>query len=264
MRTARVGLAGVGRVYVWEGGSLFIGRGGGRAMPHAHHALQITVGIGPEEDPFVLHAVAHPAQVSRFALVPAHLRHTFDGRGGHIAHVFVAPESREGRALTARHGSDAVIDLRDEAGRNAAREWRRCFFSKERDEDRAVRTATSLVAELARTAPAAATPDPRIDAARAHLARNLAGKLSLADTARVVHLSPGRFRHLFVEETGTTFRSYVVWQRLLQATAAVMDGGNWTDAAHAAGFADSAHLSRSFRQMFGVSPTMIARDEPGL
>jgi len=261
MATARLGIAGVGRVYMWEGGSLFIGRGGGRAVPHAHHALQVTVGIGPDEEPFVLHAAGSAPKSSRFALVPAHLRHVFDGRGGHIAHVFVAPESREGRALMARHGENAVVDLGDSAGQNAADAWRRCFFSSDRDEDLAVETARSLVAELARTAPSIEPPDPRIDRVREHLERNLGAKLSLADTARAVHLSPGRLRHLFVEETGTTFRSYVVWQRLLHATAAMMNGSTWTDAAHAAGFSDSAHLSRSFKQMFGISPTMLARDE---
>jgi AraC-like DNA-binding protein len=64
-----------------------------------------------------------------------------------------------------------------------------------------------------------------------------------------------------MQQMGTTFRAYVVWQRLLHASATMMDGASWTEAAHAAGFADSAHLSRSFRRMFGVSPTMIVRDE---
>jgi len=261
MRTGRLGMAGVGRVYVWGDGSLFIGHGGGRAQPHAHHALQITVAVSPDEQAFVLHAAGTAARISRFCLVPAHLRHVFDGGGGHIAHVFVAPESREGRALTARYGKESVVALEDDAGKAAAERWRRCFFTTRRDEDDTVRTARSLVAELARTAPATAPSDSRISALREHVARHPGGKLSLEEAARVVHLSPGRLRHLFVEETGTTFRSYLVWQRLLNATATVMEGGNWTDAAHASGFADSAHLSRSFRQMFGVSPTMIARDE---
>ena len=30
-----------------------------------------------------------------------------------------------------------------------------------------------------------------------------------------------------------------------------------TDAAHAASFADSAHLSRSFRRTFGIAPTVL-------
>lgn len=252
--------AGTGRVYFWDDGSLMIGRGGGRAMPHAHHALQVTLAIDPREEPFVLHEVASAPRTSRFAIVPAHLRHTFDGRGGHIAHVFVAPESREGRALAARYASDTVTDIAHDAGAKAADEWRRCFFSDRRDNDLVVQTARALVAELARTAPSPGPADGRIGAVRAHVARHLAGKLSLEDVARAAHLSPGRLRHLFVQETGTTFRAYVVWQRLLNATEAVMDGDSWTDAAHAAGFADSAHLSRSFRRMFGVSPTMIVRD----
>jgi AraC-like DNA-binding protein len=36
-------------------------------------------------------------------------------------------------------------------------------------------------------------------------------------------------------------------------------GHEWTDAAHRAGFADSAHLSRTFRRMFGISPVMLIR-----
>jgi AraC-like DNA-binding protein len=34
-------------------------------------------------------------------------------------------------------------------------------------------------------------------------------------------------------------------------------GGSLTDAAHEAGFADSAHLSRTFRRMFGVAPSSL-------
>jgi AraC-like DNA-binding protein len=34
-------------------------------------------------------------------------------------------------------------------------------------------------------------------------------------------------------------------------------GANLTNAAHAAGFSDSAHLTRTWRQMFGVSPTAM-------
>jgi AraC family transcriptional regulator len=32
---------------------------------------------------------------------------------------------------------------------------------------------------------------------------------------------------------------------------------SWTEAAHAACFADSAHLTRTFRRMFGINPAAI-------
>lgn len=36
-----------------------------------------------------------------------------------------------------------------------------------------------------------------------------------------------------------------------------MRGAGLTEAAHRAGFADSAHLSRTFRAMFGVAPSLL-------
>lgn len=260
MRIARLSVGGVGRIYFWADGSLWIGRGIGRAMPHAHHATQVTLSIGPEEETFELHAANAASAALRFALVPAHVRHVFDGRGGRVAHIFVAPESREGRALAQRFGKQAIAVLPEQACAPAAAAMARSFFGPRRDADRIVHAVRSLVRSLAGTAEPEPL-DPRIAAVREHVARNVAGKLALAEAARVVHLSPGRLRHLFMEQTGTTFRAYVVWQRLLRASAMMMDGASWTDAAHAAGFADSAHLSRSFRRMFGISPGMIVRDE---
>jgi len=262
MRAARLRIGGVGRIYVWEDGSLWIGRSIGSATPHSHHAVQLTLSIGRDGGAFELQAAGSLPREARFALVPAHLRHVFDGRGGEIAHVFVAPESREGRALARRFGVGAVAELTAEACAPAAAAMARSFFAAERDEGRLLDTAQSLIRRLAATVPAEPL-DRRIAAVRAHVARNIAGKLTLAEAARAVHLSPGRLRHVFVEETGTTFRAYVVWRRLLRATTIMMDGGSWTEAAHGAGFADSAHLSRSFRRMFGVSPAMLVRDEGG-
>jgi AraC-like DNA-binding protein len=36
-----------------------------------------------------------------------------------------------------------------------------------------------------------------------------------------------------------------------------MAGESWTAAAHGAGFADSAHLTRTFKRMFGMNPAAL-------
>jgi AraC-like DNA-binding protein len=75
-----------------------------------------------------------------------------------------------------------------------------------------------------------------------------------------VYLSPSRFRHLFRREMGMSVQSYLRWQRLLVALRTSARGASLTEAAHAAGFADSAHLTRVFRATFGVPPSRFFRN----
>jgi AraC-like DNA-binding protein len=84
--------------------------------------------------------------------------------------------------------------------------------------------------------------------------RSLDGPIRLAALSEAVHLSPSRLVHRFREGTGVPLRRYVLWCRLRTADAA-MRGSSLTEAAHLAGFADSAHLTRTFRAMFGVAPS---------
>jgi AraC-like DNA-binding protein len=75
-----------------------------------------------------------------------------------------------------------------------------------------------------------------------------------------VHLSPGRFRHLFRTEMGISVQSYLRWRRLYTALRTTVYGASLTEAAHAAGFADSAHLTRVFRATFGLPPSRIFKN----
>lgn len=68
-------------------------------------------------------------------------------------------------------------------------------------------------------------------------------------------LSSSRFLHLFKEVTGVPLRRYRIWNRIGAAARSVAQGNSLTDAAHAAGFASSAHFSSAFRDMFGMTPS---------
>jgi AraC-like DNA-binding protein len=97
------------------------------------------------------------------------------------------------------------------------------------------------------------TPDERVSKVLSWANAQLATSVRLADAAKVAGLSPDRLRHVFVRHTGLPFRTYVLWLRLLKALEAFAQGESLTEAAHMAGFADSAHLSRTFRRTFGVA-----------
>ncbi|WP_433932169.1 helix-turn-helix domain-containing protein [Sorangium cellulosum] len=59
-----------------------------------------------------------------------------------------------------------------------------------------------------------------------------------------------------MRDVGLPIRTFQLWRRLLVAVAALsrLDA---TGAAHAAGFADLAHFSRTCRRMLGYSPTEL-------
>jgi AraC-like DNA-binding protein len=75
----------------------------------------------------------------------------------------------------------------------------------------------------------------------------------LQDAAALACLSPSRFRARFVAELGLPFRRYRLWRRMAAVMRSVAAGGSLTEAAHAAGFASSAHLSSTFKGMFGLT-----------
>jgi transcriptional regulator GlxA family with amidase domain len=103
----------------------------------------------------------------------------------------------------------------------------------------------------------AAADDPRITAALAWMRARLGSQIRLEDVAAAVHLSPGRFRHLFVQQTGTSLRAWLLWARVDRAVQAAFSGRSLTEAAHEAGFSDAAHLTRTCRRVFGLAPSML-------
>ena len=79
--------------------------------------------------------------------------------------------------------------------------------------------------------------------------------VSVSEAAAAAGLSASRFQHLFTREVGVPFRRYRAWHRLRAAIREVVGGSSLTAAAHAAGFADQAHFTRSFRRTFGAPPS---------
>jgi AraC-like DNA-binding protein len=86
---------------------------------------------------------------------------------------------------------------------------------------------------------------------------HLSAPITLEQVAAVAYLSPDRFRHLFAEEVGMGLRQYVLWRRFISVWEHRMNGASLSTAAHAAGFADSAHLTRTSRSMIGIPPSAM-------
>jgi AraC-like DNA-binding protein len=108
--------------------------------------------------------------------------------------------------------------------------------------------------------PARGTGDPRIAAAVRRIDARPQDVARLADAAAEAGLSASRFQALFAAAVGMPFRRYRLWRRMAVVMRALGEGHDLTAAAHEAGFASSAHLSTTFRDMFGLPPSaLVAR-----
>ena len=249
------------RIVLWQGASLWVFdipslRGPRTNQMHAHHAFQLTLATGGIanirtedglfEGPVVLIAPDHP-----HAIEPE----------GRVTLLFVEPESRAGAGLRRLLGDRNIARLppMHEAVADLAPMWERPPPSTGEVRDIGNRILERM---LGPQQPDAAL-DPRIQKVLDWLAAAKEDGPTVAQAASVACLSPSRFSHLFVEETGLPFRTYVLWRRLMQAVELRADGASLTQAAHDAGFADSAHFSRTFLRMFGVpADTMWLRPRP--
>jgi AraC family transcriptional regulator len=244
-----------GRVLVWRGASLWIGRGGEPTDFHAHHAIQISLPLSEQHVKFRL--PGEPWKPYSAALVAAQQRHALDARDVFVAQIFAEPESRVGRMLQLRH-ADKGIAVLPKATLDKEIAALASAYQDRADDARLMALAHATLAVLcgpdSKLEPGL---DSRVQAAIELIRDRLGSTLELAEVAARVHLSPERFRHLFVEHTGVRFRAYILWVRLECALAAYVAGRSLTEAAQAGGFSDSAHLSRTFKKMFGISAASI-------
>jgi AraC-like DNA-binding protein len=227
----------------------------GRAAEHAHHAIQIIVADGP----LVLQDGAGRRHRSASAIIPANAPHTIAKGNSHAAMLYLDPESAASRALDRRASGDTALSVCTWI--DGARELTPALLPSVQAVDKPERLVDRILAALgvdANTVPGAAM-HPALERALLLLPTILDGPVRMATVAAETGISASRLRHLFVAELGLPFRRYVLWLRLQRAAQAVFDGASLTDAAHAAGFTDSAHLTHTTRRMFGLPPSQLAK-----
>jgi AraC-like DNA-binding protein len=244
-----------GRMLFWEGASMWVlsagptvGKEGIKGTLHSHHAVQVTFAL---DGWFRLESGDLTVGTSIAAVAPD-VRHAISANGT-AAFVYIEPESTAGRAVVRRLFAKrrlTSVDI-DLFGKLPA-ELLAAFRDPAVTEARLIDIGRAIVSRLAGEVEIP-TADERVSKVISWANAQLATPIRLADAAAVAGLSPDRLRHIFVRHTGLPFRTYVLWLRLLKAVEAFSQGESLTNAAHLAGFADSAHLSRTFRRTFGVA-----------
>ena len=175
--------------------------------------------------------------------------------------VFIEPETRQGRALNQLYLRNGIASLPDDILADVVppifTAWR-----EQRTLRAIIDAAQRLVHALTRGVEPAVVSDERILQAVSYIKTHLDAPLTLERVAAEAFLSPSRFRHLFVEQTGMALRPYILWRRFLSVWELLMAGESLSAAAHRAGFADAAHLTRTSRRMFGFPPSALQMASP--
>jgi AraC-like DNA-binding protein len=176
--------------------------------------------------------------------------HEVDARGTILLIGFFSAESDVGAALSGRiHDEIACVPAHQVA------KWR-AELGPTPNEARAERWLIKFLMQSRRDV--AIHPGVRRVLCHLQAPRTVPDDLSLKTLAGIAGLSPSRFMHAFTESVGVPLRPYILWLRLQRAACDLMNGASVTNAAHRAGFADSAHLTRTFRRMLGATPSDLA------
>jgi AraC-like DNA-binding protein len=190
----------------------------------------------------------------RTAVIPAGVLHELDVGGDPITVFYIEPNIAGADALTplARNTREVGGALVGSGGEIA--------FMRDLYEDRynPLWTADPLddLMGFSKRQASARPIDPRIAQVVDFLFDHGDDLTSIVTLAGNAGLSPSRFQHLFTQQIGVPFRRYRSWNRIRKAIREIIKGNNFTTAAHATGFSDSAHLCHEFRKTFGAPPSV--------
>ena len=187
-------------------------------------------------------------------MIPSNQSHESDLAVPLIATFWLEPDTAEARRVVQPRGESRVQCVErsklDAIVPRLLESWHECSTSQR---------AAALMEEVVQILAPGDRPRPVIDQRVARVVDIQASapdrRVSLATAAAAVSLSPSRLAHLFTPAVGMPPRRYLLWLRLRDAVQELAGGASITHAAHAAGFADAPHLTRTFRRMLGFTPS---------
>jgi AraC-like DNA-binding protein len=241
---------------LWEGGFLLTARAQGVVPAHAHHAIQIVIAL---DGTAAICGSAGQWHEARGIVVRPDAEHSFDCNGALGVMVFVDPESSEGAWLSTSLRQDITV-VPDARLESIVPELVR--FAEQPDECADI---AALVRRCIQALRPGLAPTRRLDSRVTTVLDAIRGsddlRMSLDQAADKACLSSTRFAHLFRDQVGLPFSRYMLWRKLTRAMVAVASEGTIAAAAHAADFADAAHLTRTFYQMVGMAPSVLMRGD---
>jgi AraC-like DNA-binding protein len=243
------------KLYTWVGQTVFLGR-----LPnieeHSHHALQIEVGLQKQ---FRIYS-GKDCLDCQFAIIPPNVPHRIDDCKNLQAIIYLEPDHVVSNILKKKYFPNGslkklnfeIIKPFINMLQKLAKEIYPCNEVKD--------LLDNILNLLAEDYSPTEFLDRRIKTVIDVCKQASEKIITVSVLAKKVNLSENRLTHLFKEQVGIPIRRYLLWLRLSDALMELSRGGSFTHAAHYAGFSDAAHLSRTYRKMYGNSLYDLARN----
>jgi AraC-like DNA-binding protein len=226
------------------------------ASEHSHHAVQLAIGLSGEFDLWI----RGMNRKCRTVVIASDQPHRFAGRDGLHAIILIEQEYKFAQTITDKHCNNRGSAEFDPALVSKEIETLRNLLDRPPDCQRFKEVCDAILKCLSGDGMGSHLRDSRIDNAITLMRQLPDHKAPIHVVAEEVGLSESRLIHLFKEQVGIPIRRYLLWLRLVAAIEQALEGISLTTAAHNAGFADSAHLSRTFKQMFGITPSYLLKN----
>lgn len=228
---------------------IFLGCSGIQTDFHSHYAASI---LFSESKPFLLHNETNTLTTHAIVLPPNYF-HKLDAPQTNIFVIQLDPKTEEYKSLKL----DKEPKLIPDKTANTISELAKPILYGDINCESVKQLYAKILNELGSSSNIETELDPRIAQAIEIISHVLPEGIRIKEISEQTGLSPDRFMHLFKENMGIPLRQFLLWKRLHIAAKHLQTGGNLTEASHSAGFSDQAHLSRTFKKMFGVKPSLF-------
>lgn len=223
---------------------------------HRHHALQITINLTP--DTFVMSQGGREFSLHG-AIIHPDAAHQVVSSATWRAVILLDAQTQQARQIISRFPGENGIGLLPESDTTFCRKALQGFIGHARDIDAADGAISEVIERLAGPPSTPQLHNPRVAKVLKLIPHTQGKNLSVGHLAQQVFVSESRLSHLFKEEIGISLQRYLLWYKVAQAGFNIGRGMSLTEAAEEAGFADSAHFSRTFRAMFGITPSQVLK-----
>jgi AraC-like DNA-binding protein len=223
---------------------------------HQHHAVQLVVSL---DKPYKAILAHQEFESIRGFLIDSDIPHACQSANATVLVISIDATSTKGRILKQRLSNRefALIDeifSAEEIDRFSTNYWRYC--NDVNTEFDPLGLIHNLYDEQNNVVPL----DERSLVAIDFINQNINKAIQVIDIAQHVDLSESRLRHLFSKQIGIPITSYILWTRIKVALREMLTPGvTLSNAAHRANFSDHAHFTRTFKRMFGVSPSLLLK-----